>query len=48
VVQSGPSMGALVIDPSGDAIRVGVAADQQGFEARFLAVLNAARHPHGD
>lgn len=47
VVQNGPSMGALVIDPRGDALRVGIAADQQGFEATFLAVLNAATHHHG-
>jgi purine nucleosidase len=46
VVQSGPGMGALVVDPAGDAIRVGIAADQQGFEARFLAILNAGTHHH--
>lgn len=44
VVQSGPGMGALVVDPAGDAIRVGITADQQGFEARFLAILNARTH----
>jgi purine nucleosidase len=44
VVQSGPSMGALVVDPAGDPMRVGIAADQQGFESTFLAVLNASTH----
>jgi len=33
-----------VVDPAGDALRVGIAADQPGFEARFLAILNAATH----
>ena len=47
VVQSGPQMGALVIDPGGDAMRVGIAADQQSFEATFLAILNARTHRHG-
>jgi len=47
VVQSGPSMGALVIDPRGDPMRVGISANQQGFEANFLAILNAATHHHG-
>lgn len=46
VVQSGPSMGALVVDPAGDPMRVGIAADQQRFESTFLAVLNARRHRH--
>jgi purine nucleosidase len=47
VVQSGPSMGALVIDRAGDPVRVGIAADPQKFEGRFLAILNAATHHHG-
>jgi hypothetical protein len=42
VVQSGPQIGRLVVDPAGDAIRVGIAADPQRFEARFLATLDAA------
>jgi purine nucleosidase len=44
VVQSGPQTGRLVIDPAGDAMRVGITADPQRFEARFLATLDAATH----
>ena len=47
VIQSGPKMGALVIDPAGDQVRVGIAASQQGFEATFLEVLNARARRHG-
>jgi inosine-uridine nucleoside N-ribohydrolase len=46
VVQSGPSMGALVLDGTGAAMRVGIAADARKFERVFLTTLDAlAGHP---
>jgi purine nucleosidase len=47
VIQSGPNMGALLVDPAGDQVRVGIAASQQRFEATFLEVLNARARRHG-
>jgi purine nucleosidase len=47
VIQTGPKMGALVIDPAGDPVRVGIAASQQRFEATFLDVLNTRARHHG-
>jgi hypothetical protein len=38
-------MGALVIDPAGDPMRVGIAANQQRFEATFFRILNARTRP---
>jgi purine nucleosidase len=48
VIQSGPSMGALVRDHSGALMRVGISADQGQFEAVFLDTLDAVLgHHHG-
>lgn len=47
VVQSGPRQGALVVDPSGAPLRVGIFADQQKFQDTFFDRLNALpRHGH--
>lgn len=46
VVQSGPSMGALVRDRSGATIRVGISADPRQFEAVFLSTLDAVPRHH--
>lgn len=46
VVQSGPRQGALVSDPTGVVLRIGVFADQQRFQKIFLERLNALLH-HG-
>jgi purine nucleosidase len=47
VVLTGAQQGALVSSPTGARMRVGVSADQQGFEAVFLQRLNAIAHHHG-
>jgi len=45
VVQDGPRMGALVVDASGAAMRVGIAADARRFETVFRSTLETvARH----
>ncbi|HEX7843050.1 MAG TPA: nucleoside hydrolase [Kofleriaceae bacterium] len=46
VVQSGPQQGALVVDPAGAAVRVGIFADQQEFQRTFFDRLNAIPY-HG-
>ena len=46
VVQSGPRQGALVTDPTGAVLRIGIFADQQKFQNIFSERLNAPP-PHG-
>jgi purine nucleosidase len=46
VVQSGPRQGALVTDPTGAVLRIGIFADQQKFQNIFFERLNALPH-HG-
>jgi len=44
VVKRGPRQGALVTDPAGAVLRIGIFADRQKFQEVFLERLNALPH----